>query len=506
MPSPDAPDRPRQLAAIDLGSNSFHMVIARDVDGRLQTVDRIKEMVRLAGGLQPDGTITAEAQQRAIDALALFGERLQGLDSSSVRAVGTNTLRAARRSARDFLPRAEAALGHPIEIIDGREEARLIYLGVAHGVSEAPEGRRLVLDIGGGSTELIVGEGFEPLLRESKSMGCVAYSQRHFPDGAITQRGFERATLAARRELQADRERFRTAGWRRCIGASGTNKATFKIIYRRGGARDGVTFAELEELRDLLVDIGHTDDIDDLSGLSSRRAPVYPGGLAILMALFEELDIERMNISYSALREGVLRDLQGRLEDRDIREATIEHLARSYRVDLAHARRVERTATALFEQAADAWNLAERPHRHMLRWAARLHELGLAISHSKYHKHGSYLVENSDLPGFSKQDQKALWALVRTHRRSFKPHRFDSLSSTFLAAAPRLCVLLRLAVLLQRARTDEPLPDLELHVEDERTLRLTFPDGWLEDAPLTEADLAQEADYLADADFTLHYR
>lgn len=508
---PPIPARPRvtegeALAAVDLGSNSFHMVIARNVDGELQVVDRIKEMVRLAAGLDKNNNLEPDARDRALSTLRIFGERLEGIPRGNVRVVGTNTLRKARNS-RDFMVRAEEAIGHPIEIVSGYEEARLVYLGVAHSIGKRADDKRLVVDIGGGSTELVIGTGFEAGLSESKYMGCVSFSQRFFPDGKITRERFDEAEIAARQELQPSVRQFCEEGWDLAIGASGTIRAIHDIIMEQGLDRSGITRDAMKALRKQICDAGHIDNIT-LSGLSSRREPVFPGGLAILMGVFESLQIDRMIISDGAMREGLLYDLLGRMHELDVRNDTIRQMASKYVVDIEHAGRVEKTALHLLEQVAQKWRLEGPLYPKMLRWAARIHEVGLAISHSGYHKHGSYLVENSDMPGFSRQDQKFLWAMVRSHRRSFKPHRFDSLPEPNPVTAPRLAILLRLAVLLNRSRQPDAVPEARLKVKSSKRhkLKLTLPTAWLDDHPLTRADLAEEKSYMKAVGFKLKYR
>lgn len=494
------------VAAVDLGSNSFHMVIARNIDGELQVVDRIKEMVRLAAGLDKNNNLEPDARKRALRTLRMFGERLDGIDTDNVRVVGTNTLRKAKNS-RDFMVRAEEAIGHRIEIVSGYEEARLVYLGVAHSIGKRAERKRLVVDIGGGSTELVIGEGFEAGVSESKYMGCVSYSQEFFPDGKITRGRFDEAEIAARQELQSSVRKFADEGWDLAIGASGTIRAIHDIIVDQGLARGGITLDAMKELRAQIIDAGKIDDIK-LSALSSRRQPVFPGGLAILMGVFKSLDVEQMIISDGAMREGVLHDLVGRMGELDVRNDTIRQMGAKYSVDQEHARRIEDTAVRLLEQVTDDWQLEGPLYEKMLRWAARIHEAGLAISHSGYHKHGSYLVENSDMPGFSRQDQKFLWAMVRSHRRKFKPHRFDSLPEPYPVTAPRLAMILRLAVLLNRSRQPDAVPEVRMKVKSNKRhkFKLRFPKGWLDEHPLTRADLSEEKSYMKSAGFKMKYR
>lgn len=499
MAAPPAPETPPQFAAIDLGSNSFHLLIARVVHGELLIVDRLREPVRLAAGLDAFNRLTREARDRALDCLALFGHRLDGLPPDHVRAVGTNTLRKAR-NARGFLRRAEEVLGYPIEIIAGREEARLIYLGVAHDRSD-DGGRRLVVDIGGGSTECVIGQRFEPLQRDSLHMGCVSFSQRFFPGGAISREGFRAAEVAALQELQELEQHYTALGWDEAVGSSGTINAVGTIIREQGWDDGELTYPNLKLLRRELESAGHVGALR-LAGLTDDRAPVLPGGVAILKAVFKSLGIERMERSTSALREGLLFDLQGRSEHEDLRDGTIARLQERYRVDRDHATRVERTAVRALRQVATDWGLDIEVDGRFLSWSAQLHEVGLALNHAGHHKHGAYLVAHGDMPGFSHDDQELLAVLVRTHRRKLTRGLFASLPPGRARLAQRLTVLLRLAVLLHRGRRDRALPRLALRAA-RSALTLSLPPGWLDAQPLARADLAVEATLLRAIGFEL---
>lgn len=483
---------PEFIAAIDLGSNSFHMVIARFVDGELQIVDRLKEMVRLADGLGTDNLLDVGSQARALAALERFAERLRGMPDGSVRAVGTNTLRKAENT-RMFLRQAEAVLGHPIEVVAGAEEARLIYLGVANSIGPGG-GKRLVMDIGGGSTEFIIGQGFEPLVRDSKYMGCVSFSKRFFPDGNLTKRAFEKAAIAAQQELRPSEKAYRDLGWDTAVGSSGTVRAVQDVITANGIDKT-INDRSLKALRQLLIDAGQSSKLETLKGLPAGRAAVLPGGLAIMLGAFRSLQIKEMSVSDGALREGLLYDLVGRFSHIDIRDQTIRLMAAKNQVDVDHAQRVENTAVSLLDQVADDWELTSARCEQLLRWTAQIHEIGLSVAHSRYHKHGSYLVEHADMAGFSREDQKVLWAMIRSHRRSFKMHRFVDLHVPYDVVAPKLTLLLRLAVVFNRSRRDDAVPDVRIKVKDDQ-VRLKFPDGFLHESPLMSADLAEEANYL----------
>ncbi|MCG5494157.1 exopolyphosphatase [Ectothiorhodospira variabilis] len=488
------------IAAVDLGSNSFHMIVARVRDGQVHVLDRLRETVRLASGLDHRGNISDEAMERGLACLERFGQRVRELPLGSVRAVGTNTLRKAR-DAGDFQERAREALGHPIEIIGGREEARLIYLGVAHSLAD-DGGRRLVVDIGGGSTELIIGERFEPIHMESLHMGCVSMGRWYFPNGEIKTTAWRAAEIAARLELQPIEGHYKRVGWQDSLGASGTLLAVARILREQGWCENGISMDGLRKLREALLKAGHVDRVD-LKGLSEDRRPVLPGGMVVLVSIFEALQIEHMRVSDGALREGLVYDLLGRNGHEDVRSRTINGLMKRFQVDEAHALRVEHTSLQLVERVGEEWEL-DQDDAESLAWAARLHEVGLSISHSQYHKHGAYLVENADLAGFTLQGQQRMALLVRAHRRKFPTKPFEALPARERRVLQRLAILLRMAVLLHRARTDIEVPIQEIRVKD-RSLKLRLAEGWLEAHPLTRADLEREAEHLRNAQFKLKF-
>ena len=403
------------VAAVDLGSNSFHMIVARIENGQLQIIDRLKEMVQLGAGLSDDKLLSKDAETRALDCLERFGQRLRSLPRGAVRAVGTNTLRQVRDGGT-FLRQAELALGHPVEVISGREEARLVYLGVAHGLAGSEV--RLVVDIGGGSTELIIGEGFHAQRMESLHMGCVSLSRRFFPDGVVTEKAMKAAVIAGRLEVRPVRSMFSNGQWQVAIGSSGTIKAIRNIAQVFGWCDDGITRRSLKKLRRALIAAGHTGKLQ-IEGLTDERRAVLPGGVAVLSAVFKGLDIDRMQVSDEALREGLLYELLGYIRHEDVRDLTVDSLSKRYGIDDQQARRVELSAIRLLGQASRDWHIDEVEHSELLAWAARLHEIGLAVAHSSFHKHGAYLVANSDLSGFSRQQQLVLAALIRGHRRRF---------------------------------------------------------------------------------------
>jgi exopolyphosphatase/guanosine-5'-triphosphate,3'-diphosphate pyrophosphatase len=492
---------PEFVAAIDLGSNSFHMIVASQRKGEWVVVDRLREMVRLGAGLTPTKHLTEEAQRKALDCLQRFGQRLRDMPPGSVRAVGTNTLRVAR-NAEAFLAQAEQALGHPIEIIAGIEEARLIYQGVANSLPSDSK-KRLVMDIGGGSTEYIIGIDKTPLQKESLRMGCVSMSLAHFHDGKITPKRFKRAMIAAQRELEPFERMFRMGAWEQAVGASGTMRSVAKLLVANGWSKEGITQEGLERLVEAMYAAGHCDKLQ-LVDLAADRRPVLAGGVAIICASFRSLQIQRMRVSDGALREGLLQDLLGRINHEDIRDRTVTAVAARFHVDVEHAQRVRNTVANLAAQVLPSGDIDQETATQWLDWAAALHEIGLDIAHSDYHKHGAYVIENGDLPGFSRQDQKILATLVRFHRRKVSAKNFKDLVKPWDTAIFPLVLLLRLAVLLHRSRQTNGLPPLALAMADTRVI-LRFPKDWLNDHPLTTADLEQEAEYLLAVGIVLDY-
>ena len=488
---------PEIVASVDLGSNSFHMIVCRIQNGELLVVDRLKEMVRLAAGIDANKVLSEEAQQRALDCLARMGQRLRDLPRHCVRIVGTNTLRSAA-NAHEFIEKAEALLGHPIDIISGVEEARLIYLGVAHSLAVNDE-RRLVMDIGGGSTELIVGEKFTPIYLESLYMGCVSMSRRFFPDGAISPKAIEKAEIAAEQELEPFVSRYRKLNWKEAIGASGTIRAVDKIVRSEGWAEEGITFKSLKTLVDKLASVKHINELK-FSALDPERAPVFTGGVMILYATFKLLQIEHMRVSDGALREGLIHDLLGRIHHEDVRSKSVDSLAERYHVDKEQSARVQQTARHLLQQLAEGWQLNDE-HQQYLEWSCKLYEVGLDIAHSNFQKHGAYIIENSDMAGFSRQEQKVLASLILCHRRKIPVKVFKTLPKNWQEPALHLVLLLRLATLLHRSRasvTENIVVSVKKNV-----IQLQIDTEWLNANSLTHADLQVEADYLSTAGFML---
>lgn len=470
------------IAAVDLGSNSFRLQIGRVVDNQIYPVDSLREPVRLAAGLTTEGVLDEAAQQRAVDALKRFSQRLRGFQAQAVRAVGTNTLRAAHNAA-EVLPRLESALGYPIEVVAGREEARLIYLGVAHGLTPSSE-KRLVVDIGGGSTEFIVGAGHAPHVMESLYMGCVSWSLRYFPDQRVSKSNMKRAEVAARIEIEAIRKQFSSKHWKEAIGSSGTARAIADILEASGWCQSGISMEGLQQLRSALIDAGHVSKLG-LPGLREDRLLVLPGGFAIMHAVFGELGVNHMNIASGAMRQGILWDMVGRTHRKDMRELTVRQFMKRYHVEAEHAHRVERLAKKLYLQFAP--NDQHEYGGQLLSWAARLHEIGLSVAHSGFHKHSAYIVANADMPGFSRMEQQHLSILIRSHRGSL-----DKLRGLVTDEADwTLLVALRLAVLMYRSRGNLRLPQINAS-KKHRTYVIDIDGAWLKTHPLTAAELLAE--------------
>lgn len=471
------------LAAIDLGSNSFRLQVARVENDQLYMLDGLREAVRLASGITEDRHLDQASQKRALECLQRFGERLRELPREAVRAVGTNSLRVAK-NAPEFLKQAEAALGFPIEVIAGREEARLIYLGVAQGLPQDEE-RRLVMDIGGGSTEFIIGEGLKPLHLESLYMGCVSYSARFFPDGKVSKSSLKQAEVAARNELQAIISEYAKGRWSVALGSSGTARVLSDVLEQNGYSSAGITREGLERLRAKLLEVGDVAKLD-LPGMKADRVPVFAGGFAIMYAAFCELGIEHMRPALGALREGVLYDLLGRFTHNDMREATVQQFKRRYHIDHAQSERVRALAANLAQQFAD--DHADEEEMQLLDWACELHEIGISVAHNGYHKHSAYILANADMPGFSRKAQQCLSLLALAHRG--KLEKVQAQLTEWQVTAKVMAI--RLATLFYRNRSDVALPKLQGQFSGSK-FHLRLGGDWLEQNPLTETALQAEA-------------
>ena len=473
------------LASVDLGSNSFRLQICQIRNDQIQIIENIKHMVRFAAGLDAQKNLDQASQTRALECLAQFGERLRGFDPACVRAVATNTFRVAKNIAA-FLPQAEAALGFPIEVIAGREEARLIYTGVVH--TYPAEGRKmLVVDIGGGSTEFIIGSTLHPILTESLPLGCVSYSGRFFADKA-NRKNFQAAIHAARSEIQRIAKFYKREGWDITLGTSGTAKSIAHVIAAEG-LGDTITLTAMHQLAERIAAAGSVKKAK-LAGLKPERIDVFAGGLAVMTAVFEELDIASMEFTEAALRDGVFYDLIGRNPDTDMREQTAQQFQNRYHVSTKQAARVNRLAQRFWTDVS-----ADNPParwQDSLRWAAMLHEIGLDIAHTAYHKHSAYILEQADMPGFSRPEQHILSALAMGQRGDLKKMH-DIIKNDDLLW--RAVLVLRLAVLFCRARLPVTLPDQAALSRQGKHYTLRLPQSWLDDNPLTAAALTAEAEH-----------
>lgn len=489
-----------KIAAIDLGSNSFHMVIAQVTHGQLRVTGEYGEKVQLAAGLNKN-VLDDESQERGLACLTRFAQVIENMPLGSVRIVGTNALRVAK-NRYDFIGKAMDIIPHPVEVIAGREEARLIYVGVSNTMDHG-EKKRLVVDIGGGSTEFIIGSQQKPILTESLHMGCVGFRQRFFKDGTITKSNFQKAVTAARLEMLSIQDDYLEEDWDLAIGSSGTIKAAYHIIKENNWGKKGITLKGIKSIQKALFQAGHSDNIN-LDGLKPERKSTFAPGLAILTAVFECFQIESMDLSVGALREGVLFDIMGRYADRDIRETTVQYLLNQYHIDKEQAKLVAHTGLSALAQVKEDWQIDKISSESFLRWSSLLHEVGMGISHSRYHKHGAYIISESDLPGFSQQEQQALANLILRHRRKFTQslnYRFTRQDQTEL---DRLAILLRFAINLHHDRKEGDMPIFSMKAKD-NTLHIEFLPGWLEARPLTFANLQLEADYLLAKNFTLTF-
>lgn len=486
--------KPEEFAVIDLGSNSFHMVVARVVNGAMQVLSRLKQRVYLADGLYDHYHLNEEAMERGLRCLALFAERLRGFSPLRVMIVGTHALREAV-NASEFIARAADLISYPIEIISGHEEARLIFMGVEHTQEE--NGRKLVIDIGGGSTELIIGEHFEPLLVESHHMGCISFGNLFFPHGKISTTNFRCARQAAAKKLETLAWQYRIIGWQVALGASGTFKAAHEVLTDMG-ARDGVITPErLGKLCEKVLLFTHFTEIS-LSGLSEERKAVFVPGLAILCGVMDALAIKEIKLSGSALREGILYEMEGKFPHQDIRMRTAKSLVELYHIDRDQARRVWKTTSFLYQQ----WRVQNADLEHqkliaLLKWAAQLHEVGLGINHSGMHRHSAYILQQTNMPGFTQEQQLLLATLVRYHRKASKINdlpRFNLFSKKYFLPCLQI---LRLGVLLnnQRQATSPVKVQLTTHAHH---WTLTFPAGFFAYNNLMQLDLEREQAYWAD--------
>lgn len=481
-------NKENMIATVDLGSNSFRLQICLNENGQLQVVDSIKEMVRLAAGLDNKKNLSRDAQARALATLARFAERLRGFKSTQVRVVATNTFRVAI-GIHSFIEKAEKTLGFPIEIIAGREEARLIYTGVAHTLPFHNQ-KALVVDIGGGSTEFIIGSGLQPQITESLHLGCVSYSMRFFAEGKISEKSFNNAVNTARTEVQRIGQLLRECAWDFSIGTSGSARAIRDVIFACFNEEEKISLPHMRVLSGLIINAGSTKKAK-LAGMKSERIEVFAGGLAVMIAIFEELDIKEMVITDAALRDGVFYDLIGRHLDSDMRDQTITVFQQRYHVDNTQADRMADIALRCLKGVSMQMSKKEWAYwQRFIVWAAKVHEIGLSIAHTAYHKHSSYILEHADMPGFSRKDQKILAALVLGHRGDLRKMQ-DYVNHPIMFSAI-LC--LRLSALFCRARGEITFPEnttLHINASKKKSI-LHINKEWLKSNPLTATALEME--------------
>ncbi len=487
------------LGAVDLGSNSFHLMIARIEHGELRPVEALAEKVQLGAGLE-DGILSADAIERGLACLSRFAQLLESVEPERLRVVGTNALRAAR-NRREFTRPAREILGTRVDVIYGLEEARLVYLGVAHTLADDAQSR-LVIDIGGGSTEFIIGERFEPRRLQSRQMGCVSFGNRFFPDQEIRGKYYKRAYKEARLEAFHIRRDFSAKHWEECVGSSGTLQAIEAALVTNGWAESGIDRDGLAKLESKLLDFKHMKDIQ-VEGLPSARREVILPGVAIASALFDELGIKQMRTSKGALREGVLYDLMGRLQHEDVRERTVNALCQRYATDASTADMVEQRARMFYSATHKVWKLGKAEWE-LLHWASRCHEIGMTIAHKHHNRHGAYLLRNADLPGFSQDEQEQLALLVLGHRGKPLPEIL-ALQEEDPGNLRRLLAILRLATRFKYVEQLEQLPEFTV-LASENSLTLDFPENWLEDHPLTAFELEREQSTLGKLGLELNIR
>ncbi len=488
-----------RLAAVDLGSNSFRLEIGRYDHGQFVRSEYLKETVRQGGGLDAERNLTPEAMQRGWDCLARFGERIAGFQPEEVRAVATQTLREAR-NRDEFLTTATAVLGFPIDVISGREEARLIYQGVAHALPQSDE-KRLVIDIGGRSTELILGQGFTPRVMESYRVGSIAWSTRYFPDGRFTARAFEMAEIAAQAVLDEVRSVYPPEAWSTAYGSAGTVGAVVDVLVAAGWPAGRITRDGLDWLMDRLLKAQTADKLR-MDGMRDDRRAIIGGGLSILRALFDLFGLDEMEQATGGLRHGLINDLMERaLDQTDLRSASIDRLALKFAVDAQQAKRVGSVAAQLYAQLPDnEADLTERGQR-KLEWAAQLHEIGLRISHSEYHKHGAYILEHADAMGFALTEMHRLGQLVLGHRGKLRKLEVQFDDAGFV----RQLLALRLAVILCHARRDPDSKGLDLSVcpDQHNCFVLSCRPGWAESFPQSAHLLREEVEAWSKTPWTL---
>ncbi|AKZ64139.1 exopolyphosphatase [Herbaspirillum hiltneri N3] len=470
------------FAAVDLGSNSFRMHIGKHEGDAIRVIKSARDPIRLAAGLDKNGRLTPQAIAGAVESLARFRTILRDYQLDAVRVVATNTLRVAR-NAHEFLPDAERAIGYPVEIISGEEEGRLIYMGVA-GALALPDEDRLVIDIGGGSTEVILGHGSDVRRVESFGIGTVNQSQAFFGDGYINEAAFERAILSARSHVEDAVVPFGAQHRSKVYGSSGTMRAIADTIAKNGMGDGRITPQSVEELKQRLIAFGHVDHIE-LAGMKPDRAAVIMGGLAVLIGLMQELNVSVISPVEAGLRMGVMWDLQLRATQRDRREQSVDDFSRRFHIDELRARQVAETALGFFQMLKPG----NEAYAKYLNWSALLHEAGLIVSQSSYHKHSSYLIANADLPGFTTREQRVMSTLILGQKGNLRKIGEVVSDPDFAKAV----LALRLAVMFMHAHITLDLDDIRLKMKSR--IDIEIKRDWLRDHPTVSYWMQKEQEW-----------
>lgn len=482
----DAQTYGEYYAAVDLGSNSFHMVIVHVVNGSVQIIGKIKQKVRLAAGLDENLALDDISMERGWQCLQVFSERLQDIPPSNIKIVATATLRLAT-NAHVFIRKAEEILNHKLEVISGEEEARQIYLGVAY--TSANQGNSLVIDIGGASTEIIIGNDMQPIHLKSLDMGCVTFMERYFEKGALSQDNFNQAKQAAKLLISDVADAFLCFDWENCLGASGTPQAITEILVAQG-ISDAIRLDYLYHLEKQCIDCENINTLN-IDGLEESRKAIFPSGLAILISLFESLNIKHMNISGGALREGLIYGMLDNITENDRRQQSLNQAKHRYHIDSSHANMVKQVALTLCHQLCAQQNICHLDTETILGAAAQLHEIGLHIEYKRHHEHGEYILTHIDLPGFTRLQRAAIRDLVAQHRLNIENTVFEKYHEDYRPMLKGLLRVLRIAVVLCLRRQNKHIPDVRLTCEEDKWT-LTFPEGWLKSHPLINAELANE--------------
>lgn len=484
-------------AVIDLGSNSFHMLITRQLADSVQIVDKVKRKVRLASGLDNSNHLSKAAIARGLECLSFFAERLQDIPKENVKIVATATVRLAANKD-EFLQQANKVLGQNIQLLTGEEEAQYIYQGVAF-TSCGPE-NRLVFDIGGASTEIIVGHGTKPLNVVSLNIGCVTFLTQFFPEQKITAKAFEQAIQQATLQIQPYVSNYQQVGWQIVLGGSGTMQALAEMLLF-AGKPPIITHDYLFQVRQKLIEQESISAIN-IEGLTSERAAVFPSGLAILIALFEQFAVDKLQLSSGALREGLLYQMLPKHKETDIRQHAINSLMERFHVDKQHANTVLTQAVSLYDSVKEEWQLTNTNNLSLLKASCQLHEIGLLIDFKHHQKHNAYIINHSDLPGFDVAEKQLLSCLVQQYKGDINTRTLKQQACCDLEEANKLLAILRLSVILCRRRKDDVLPHYSCYAKGNEVF-LCLPDAWLVKHPLIADELLQEADHIAAIALTL---